>query len=201
MILRIIFNPLIHATTIKPLFISLLIVILAGCAGALPKPSDTNSSLIVVSVEAERALGTNRPDFVTIHRKDDGKNIKHTAKNGKYFYFVNLAPGTYQIDAAQLTIKGGSTSSTSGAMTTTFSMSMTNSFPFDDEIKNTSTIKLNAGEIAYMGKITAEGTSKIWPPGAIEFSNVTISKTAIDEKTAFDAIKQAYKDNPWINRL
>ncbi len=200
MILRIIF-PSIYATMIKPLFISLLIVILVGCAGTLPKPSDTNSSLIVVSVEAERALGTNRPDFVTILRKEDSENIKHTAKNGKYFYFTNLAPGTYQIDAAQLTIKSGSTSSASGAVTTTFSMSMTNSFPFNDEVKNTSTIKLDAGEVAFMGKITAEGTSKIWPPGAIEFSNVKISKTEIDEKTAFDAIKKTYKDNPWIKRL
>lgn len=201
MTLKITLDQFINTTTIRSLVLSLFVVIIAGCAGALPKPSDSNSSLIVISVEAERALGTNRPDIVIIYRKEDGKKIKQTAKNGKYFYFANLSPGTYQIDTAQLSIKGGSTSSTSGAVTTTTSMSTTNTYPLNDKIKNISTVKLDSGKVAFMGSITAEGTSKMWPPGAIEFSNVKISKTDTDEKAAFEIIKQEYKDNPWVRRL
>ncbi len=188
-------------TAIKFLVISILFVVLAGCVGTLPKPSDSNSSLIVLSIQAARTLGSNYPDVVNIVRKEDGKLIKHTAKNEKYYYFANLLPGTYQIDAAYLSIKGTSSSSTSGAVTTTFSMGSTNNFPFSDEIKNTTTVKLNAGNVVFMGDITAEGTSKMWPPGAIEFSNVKISKTGEGEKAAFDVLKRDYKDSLWVSRF
>jgi len=94
------------------------------------------------------ALGTHYPDEVNIVRQEDNRKIKQTAKNGKYYYFANLLPGTYQID-------------------------------------------------------TANGTSKRWPlgPGSIDVTNVKLSKTDNEKKTAFDVLKHDYKDSLWVNRL
>lgn len=181
--------------------LTLLVATLTGCAGALPKPENSNSSLIILSIGAARALGTNRPDVVVIVRKEDGEKIKHTMTSGEYYYFANLPEGTYQIAAAAIFIKGGTVGSQSGAVTTTFSTSTTSTFPFDRDIVETSTVKLKAGEVEFMGNITAEGTSKLFPPGAIDISNVKISKTSEDKQNVLNYLKKEYKDSPWSDRI
>jgi len=181
--------------------LTMLVIIMSGCAGTLPKPETSNSSLIILSIGASRALGTNRPDVVVIVRKEDGKNIKHTLNTGEYYYFANLAEGTYQIAAAAIHIKGGTTSSQSGVVTTTFSTSVSSIFPFDKKIVKTSTIKLKAGKVGFMGNITAQGASKLFPPGAIKISNVKISKTEEDKYIAEEYMRKKYKNSSWCDRL
>lgn len=50
-----------------------------------------------------------------------------------------------------------------------------------------STVNLKAGTVAFMGSVTAEGTGKLFPPGAIEISNVKISTNGEDRQAAQDA--------------
>ena len=173
---------------------------MTGCA-TTPNPKDASSSLIILSVEAKRAVGVNHPGVVTILRKEDGAEIPYTSQNGKYYYFANLPAGTYQIKSAAIPVNGGGSSSKSGNVTTTTSLTSINNFPFDAAIVDASTVDLKAGTVAYMGSITAEGTSKLFPPGAIEVSNVAFSTSSEDRKAALDAFRQAHKDSTWLGRL
>ena len=194
-----------HRFSYKLIFRSFLLIMLpvsiTGCLSSLPKPVDNSSSLIILSVEAERNLGSNKPDVVVISRKNDGKRFEYTSRDGKYYFFANLPAGTYQIESAAILIKGGSTSSQNGNVKTTLSTSTASSFSFDKKIIKTSTIKLTAGKVAFMGSITAEGTSKLFPPGAIEISNVKISKSEADKNAALTYFKNEFKDSPWVTYI
>jgi len=178
-----------------------LISVISGCMTALPKPSNNDSSMIIMSIEAERNLGTNKPDVLVISRQSDGKEFQFTDSDGKYFFFTNLEQGVYQLKVAAINIQGGGVTSNSGNLTTTITTSATSFFPFDNKIIQASTTRLNAGEIAFMGNITAEGTSKMFPPGAIEITDVKLTRSEQEKREIYAYFRKEFKDSPWLSYI
>jgi len=181
--------------------LGLSVSVITGCVSSITKPDSSSSSLIMMSIEAVRTLGSNKPEVVTIARKSDGKEFKYTNQDGKYYFFANLPEGVYQIKKAAILIKGGSTSSQVGNVTTSTTSNIASYFPFDESIIEASTTKLSSGSVAFLGNITAEGTSKLFPPGAIEVSNVKLSKTEQDKNSIYSYFKQEFKDSPWVSYI
>jgi hypothetical protein len=175
-------------------------LVISGCSN-LPAPTDVNSSLIILSIEAERALGTNRPDLVSILKKEDNSEISYTSKSGKYYYFANLPAGTYQIHLAAIQTQLANSTSTSNNVTVSTKATNINNFPFDQEIIDASTVNLEAKKVIFMGSVTAEGTSKYFPPGAIEISDVKITRSDNETQAAYEAFKKENKDSGWIDRF
>ena len=192
--------PLLPTLTRYSLFAG-LIASITGCMTVLPKPNNTDSSMIIMSIEAERNLGTNKPDVLVISRQSDGKEFHFTDSDGKYFFFTNLAQGVYQLKVAAINIQGGGVTSNSGNLTTTVTTSATSFFPFDKKIIQASTTHLNAGEVAFMGNISAEGTSKMFPPGAIEITDVKLTRSEQEKREIYAYFREEFKDSPWLGYL
>lgn len=183
------------------LFLSLAVFMLGGCTTTLPKPVDEKSALLMVSIEAKRSIGSNTPEEVLITRKEDGQEFQYTSRDKKYYFFTNLPEGTYQIKTAKIIIRGNTTKTQSGNMTTSFSLNSSNLFNFTEQVVNDSTTHVRAGEVAYMGAITGEGTAKMFPPGSIDITNVQLSKTEQDEHEAWRYFKDKFKESPWVKRI
>jgi len=183
------------------LLLGLVLLTMTGCFATLPKPSGSDSALLIVSLEIQRNLVTNKPDTVVITNEQNGRDYNFSSRDGKYYFFANLPTGTYKMKAASLTLRSGGSSTTTGNLTTTFSTHSVNSFPFNPELIAATSTSLQPGKIAYMGSIVAEGTAKFFPPGAVEISNVAFSSTSEEKNSALVHFKTTFKDSPWVSYL
>lgn len=186
---------------VKYLLLSTFLFFMVGCAASLPKPVDEKSAMLLVSVEAKRSLGSNKPDEVVITRKEDGRDFEYTGRHDKYYFFTNLPEGTYQIKTAKIIIKGNSLKTQSGNFTSTVNFSSLNVFNFTEQLVDFSATHVHAGGVAYMGSITAEGTARIFPPGSIDITNIEISKSKQDELEAWSYFKDKFSDSPWVDLI
>ena len=179
----------------------IMIFLLSACTIPLPIPENADSTMLFLSIEAQRNIGSNKPDIVVITRKEDGENYEHSSKDGKYYFFTNLPKGTYQIKSANILVKGNTTTTQSGNFTASMTTHTNSSFNFSEKIITSSSVSVQKGKAVFMGHFLAEGTAKLFPPGAIEITNIRLNKSQRDKDHAFTYFKRAFKDSPWINYL
>lgn len=177
------------------------VLVISGCAATLPAPAGDDLGLLILSIEAQRSIGSNKPDQLTISRVEDGADYSYSGSDGRYYYFANLPAGTYRIRSASFSIGGQKTTAQSGNLTASFSVNATNAFPFTEQHIESSRTRLEPGGVAFMAKITAEGTAKMFPPGAIEISNIRLDKSAQARDEAMDRFRTNFADSPWLSNI
>lgn len=202
------FNPAPHNTdnrtwNVRALLIrvSTMLVLLSGCAATLPPPAGADKGLLILSIEAKRNIGSNKPQQLVIVRQQDGAEFSYTSRDGRYYYFANLPEGRYRIKTAAIVIGGNKTTTQSGNLTTSFSVNATNVFPFSPEQIAATETRVRGGSVAFMGSISAEGTAKMFPPGAIEVSHIEIDRSTRARGEAFDNFRKNFAESPWLSLM
>ena len=182
---------------VTPFALVSLLAVMTGCAG-LAIPLQQDKAFVAISITTEGLFLNNDPDKVVIVNAKDNTEYEFTQHSGPYYYFVNLPTGEYQLKRAVFEKEGPKTTSqsSSGGFTASVSVSSDsrNIIPFTPEQLSQTKVGTTAGVFTYMGTIKAEASPQLWPPGAIEFRNVTVQKTMDGTDKAFNYFNEKFKE-------
>ncbi len=173
--------------------VSLLGVFASGCATSpIPDPKTKDGSLLIVGfrIEMESALNTQKycgqgPLFVRhISGKDAPQTIEHSSNLANYpdcyYYFSDLAPGTYEIDHFILATPGGPV------------------FTFPAEIVARTRIEVKPNSVHYMADYSGRFKQSMMLTTPHKLLETTGGRTSATAAKAIEVFNANYPQSPWL---
>ncbi len=186
--------------------------LLSGCAAIQPIPAPTSPGSAMIVLEAKlvgnswRNKAPRPPTHVYLKRTGERTKIKETARNKSYFFYANVPPGRYQVDAAELVMKGGTVQMVGVVEGSFKTPEIRTWFSFSTEIRRLTSLTVKAGTVSYMGEFTGKyaHNPKLFQQSTLykwEVLGTSGQRTREGELRAFEFMKKKHPDSGWAKKL